>query len=104
MITRQEYMDGKATHEQYYGQFVTDALKRAVTDRFGIETLVNSTDPHFNDIPLGQWDAFSQTMPFLVSMRKVFEAQGNRGWSLATVVCLAKEAARQVKQEHIAGN
>ena len=91
-IERKEYMDGKATHREYYAQFVTDTTKAQVVNHFGVEKLVrHSDDPHLNGIPLHFWDML-YTMPETVAqMRRVGEA-----YAPSTCVCIFKEAARQI--------
>lgn len=104
MITRKEYMastTGKsdeertALHRAYYAQFVTDAVKRLVVLHIGAERIANSTDPHFNDIPLAHWDALNGLMHMHCAQ---VAAKVEGGWSLATAVCVAKEAAKQIKE------
>jgi len=56
MITRKEYMDKEYTHEEYYGQFVNDAIIKIVGDSIGVDRIKASTDKHLNDIPLKEWD------------------------------------------------
>lgn len=56
MITRTEYLEGKATHLEYYAQFVTQEVKYAVDQQIGRDAILKSNDPHFNDIPLVKWD------------------------------------------------
>ena len=97
MITRQDYMDKKATHRQYYGQFVTDAIKAGVARRFR-DAIMESQDPHFNDIPLKQWD--SMAVLYKNHITAVNNDIGNgRVFSLCDGVCMLKEAARQIKEQ-----
>lgn len=51
-FTRKQYMEGEVNHDDYYGQFVTDGVIRLLDQ----DRVKNSTDPHFNDIPLLHWD------------------------------------------------
>lgn len=94
MITRQDYMNKKATHREFYGQFVTPAIIDTVIDYIGKDKLVASTDKHFNDISLSQWDAMHQWLPAYYA-RAMKEAGSTIGVSLSNTVCVAKEAARQ---------
>ena len=94
MITRKEYMSGAATHADYYGQFVTERTRQAVAAAIGADKIRNSTDPHFNDIPLHLWDRLTTSLP-AVSIRSV----GDDYPTLAGLVCVAKEAARQIKED-----
>ena len=51
MITHKEYMANSAElHHAYYLQFATEATKRFVLERIGMDKLLRSTCPHPNDI------------------------------------------------------
>ena len=89
-------MDREITHEQYYGQFVTKEIKEAIIRRIGKGAILMSNDPHFNDIELGIWD--NVLTPVSPSIRKAIKAAGDQ-FSLSSLVCIAKEAARQIKEE-----
>ena len=106
---RQDYMSGKCTHREYYGQFVTDSLKSQVASVMGLEYIQKSTDKYFNDKPcsrptmssgiLGEYwdDAAALASPFLD--HKIRMADG--GVSLADRVCAVKEAANQLREEYL---
>jgi hypothetical protein len=102
MYTRKDYMDHKVTHEQYHAQFVTDEVRRIVSTRIGLDRIRASTDPHFNDIPLVEWDAIigfddrgpSIKYPFGASAK--LKAAGDI-ISAASLISILKEAARQLK-------
>lgn len=83
-FTREQYLNKECTHSTYYGQFVTNYIKEVVASRVGVKTICASKDEHFNDIPLGIWD----NLPIYTS------------GSLSDKVCIAKEAARQIKEEN----
>jgi hypothetical protein len=94
MVTRQDYMSGKATHEEYYSQFVTPEIKGIVLHTVGLKTLLKSTDEHLNDIPIKIWD--NMYFPFnMAEMNKVGDYL-----TLAGKVCILKEAARQLIEEN----
>jgi hypothetical protein len=97
MFTRKDYLDGKVTHRQYYGQFVTEAVKTHVGERIGEDKIKLSQDEHMNDIPLSLWFMWTPTIQTLCS-RAVCKVDpcGLCAW---TFVCIMKEAARQIKQE-----
>jgi hypothetical protein len=95
MITRTQYLNGEATHDAYYGQFVTDAVVGLVRRWIGEKRIRASTDPNFNDIPLAQWDALHTDVISLCGAA-IREAQGH-GASLSDCVCIAKAAARKIK-------
>ena len=98
--TRDEYMkdsqtDGPAAHRRYFGQFVTNGTKHRVLSHIGLERLMQSTDPHLNDIPLALWDRLTPQLPGSGGFAKAGDY-----YTLANGVCLAKEAARQIVEEH----
>ena len=95
MITRKEYMAGDATHEEYYSQFVDGALLREVSRVIGTARIVESTDPHFNDIALADWDKAGASIP-LHTLQKLREAQPGAGVSLSDRVCIVKAAAAAI--------
>lgn len=110
VITRADYMEGRATHRQYYGQFVNDEVKHSVMYKFGLERLLASTDEHLNDLPLREWDALggfifrygeivSRPATFYPIDGKLLKEAGE-GYSPAVAVCVFKEAARQIIEEH----
>ena len=93
IYTRKDYMTNKCTHAEYYGQLVTQGMKEHVA-RAIPQALAKSTDPHFNDISLTTWDRLGM----VYSLRDEFKALGDIK-SDAGMVCVLKEAARQVKEE-----
>lgn len=100
MLTRNEYMaNSQNLHRTYYAQFVTPGIFHMVERRFTAERLVNCSDQlWFNTIPLNQWD---QLMPCVGMMvNRVLMRELGEGWSLGTSVCILKEAARQVVENH----
>jgi len=88
-ITRKDYMKGKATHDEYYAQFVTPYIKKVVVASVGVKAIKSSIDPHFNDIGLIVWDRLA---PFIRQSIGYTSA-------LSDCVCVAKQAAKQFKQE-----
>lgn len=96
--TRKQYMAGECTHEQYYGQFVTPAVIQTVLQKIDEAQIKRSTDPAFNDIPLYKWDWLHSHIGTLVG-RALMEANGGIGYSLSDTVCVAKAAARMIKEE-----
>ena len=93
VYTRKDYMSDKCTHEEYYGQLVTQGMKDHVV-RAIPQALAKSTDPVFNDIPLSTWDRLGM----VYNLRDEFKALGDIK-STAGMVCVLKEAARQVKED-----
>lgn len=94
MITRKDYLDGNATHREYYAQFVNERTIAFVVRMIGADDIKASTDAHMNDIALARWDRIAgPSLP----MAATFKAAGDTS-SLCGLVCVAKEAARQFKE------
>lgn len=99
-MTRAEYIDGyhggeegAKLHREYYGQFVTDRVKRCVLQTIGQADLVASKDEHMNDIPLKRWDA---VMPLVhADIAAKMRLLGDYPTPAGTV-CIVKEAAKQI--------
>ena len=93
-FTRKDYMTDKCTHEEYYGQLVTQGMKDHIALAIP-QSLAKSTDPHLNDIPLSAWDQIG----FMYNgLGHEFKKLGDF-ISKAGLTCVLKEAARQVKEE-----
>lgn len=79
----------KVLHREYYGQYVTPALRAALRQRALYAQCKRSKDPHFNDTTsLRRWSQ----MVYMVTHHP-----GVLSWSDA--VCVLKEAMRQVLDE-----
>lgn len=97
MISRQDYIDGKFTHREYYGQFVNDTIKARLLNYISKNQLLESKDPHFNDIPLWMWDRIDNNYLGLTQAMRIAGDYITK----AGFVCIFKEAARQiVESEH----
>ena len=84
-------------HREYYAQFVGPLILGAVSARIGVERIMQTSDPHINEIPLYLWDRLHPFIRVHCIERTV--ALGNsRTWSLSDSVCVAKEAARILKE------
>jgi len=102
MYTRKDYINGLCTHEQYYSQFVNDGVLRVVAQEIGIERIKEAykTDKHLNNISLYVWDRVG----LCINPEKKFLELGDSK-SLAGLVCIVKEAARQlIKKEGVYEN
>jgi glutamyl-tRNA reductase len=91
--TRQDYMDKKISHRDYYGQFVNTATVRAIEHLK--KEILESTDEYLNDIPLRKWDSLSYQMTTIARENLI---KANEGGSIATGVCIAKASARALKE------
>jgi len=105
---RKDYMDGKCSHDVYYRQFVNDSIVEFVRERIGEDVIRASTDPHLNDIKMIKWDALNQGIinridkKFFKKCNNVTYSEEDRNcflWSLSSAVCIAKQAARIIKNE-----
>lgn len=106
MITRKQYMENSChsvaataderskAHREYYAQFVNDAIFQRVYVGIGLDALMASKDPHFNDIPLAKWDRLVNGLPVAQKMREAGDYL-----TLGNGVCILKEAARQIKEK-----
>jgi hypothetical protein len=98
MITRQDYVNQKATHREYYGQFVSAGVKSWVLQTFTKQELMQSTDPNLNDLPIDRWDrVIPSPVPFTLVSRMTMVGDYA---TLGGLVCIAKEAARQIIEEN----
>jgi hypothetical protein len=108
VMTREQYMapckgltqlardiEAAARHRTYYGQFVTPATIQRVVVCIGRDRILSSTDPHFNDIPLHLWDHLVPALPGSGQF-----AEAGDTYTLGGGVCLAKEAARQWREQY----
>ena len=100
MITRKQYLANSELHHEYYSQFVTPAILKAVHLKLK-DQIKNSTDPHFNDIPLRDWDHLTLNMRLTmnVPLREKMEECGDF-YTLAGGVCILKAAATRLKKEY----
>lgn len=106
LIPRADYMAGKVTHRQYYAQFVTPYVTQAVLRAIGRDTIIKSTNEHFNDIQLYRWDAIIGWSDFgrvpvalNLGCGKMLRECGD-SVSASTLICIMKEAAQQIKEAH----
>ena len=98
-IQRKDYLDGKATHEEYYGQFVNETVKNKVAGYFGMDRLRGSKDEHLNDIPLKEWDMCG--LP-LGNWKEQFAEVGDYP-TKAGIVCILKRSAHEMVNIKIKG-
>jgi len=99
MVTRKDYMDGKATFAEYYRD-VNAGLSpphRMRDEAFlqRVEAALADGDEHLNTIPLAVWDGMAQGLE--TTYRPRFKARGDQ-WSMAGMVCAMKQAARDAVQ------
>lgn len=92
MKTRSQYITGEISHDEYYSQFVTPGVIERVKSRIGEKKIKQSSDPHFNDIPLNSWDVIG--VPADVVTKCGLAGDSN---TLSFQVCVNKAAARIIK-------
>lgn len=95
MKTRQDYLDGKCTHEEYYAQFVTPAHKSNLTSYIGSKHIKQSKEAAFNDIPLKNWDS----LPKVLGVNEKMKQAGDY-LTMSGHVCVYKEADRQMRENN----
>lgn len=107
IITRDERMERRCTHEEWWQQFVTESTIRYVRDSIGLSRIVASIDEHLNDIPLADWDRLTISQHFDRMDTKAWkDAHGiprdnpRFPWSLSDTVCVAKCAARMIQERY----
>jgi hypothetical protein len=95
MFTRKQYLDSECSHFDYYSQFVGAYVFAELALGISRERLMQSTDPHFNDIPLRQWDQIGVRLlnyrNFTSALKSAQEVP-----ALCAAVCVLKTAARMV--------
>lgn len=97
MITREEYMkDSAKLHNAYWEQFVTPEVIALVNRNISTAEIKSSEDKYFNDIKLVRWDSlYYQGLPQLTLKLRQQAKEDN---SLGASVCIAKAAARIIKE------
>lgn len=95
MYTRQQYLNKKCTHREYYKQFVDNAVLKVVEQRFTLDRLRRAyeEDENFNTIHLMYWDNLTRGLLYNWNVLDVMDKTGET-YSLSTGVCILKAAAR----------
>lgn len=94
MIHYDEYVKDAATlHRKYYAQFVTEFTRRQVEMTIGVDDIKASTAKYMNDIPIQRWQHLAGMLHLARKPKELGEVD-----SLAVRVCVAKEAAQQIKE------
>lgn len=100
-FTRKDYLNKTVTHAEYYEQFVSPGLKNLIRLRIGFERIKNSKDPHFNDIPLKEWDNLQCSVRSYAESALRIANGPAAGVSLSDYVCVAKAAAKMIRDEKL---
>ena len=103
MHTRNQYLNGQCSYNQYYDQFVTEQLKNAVSRNFTADKLAKAydKDEYLNSIPLQEWDKLAYYCESS-NMRKMYASCGEYVTN-AVAVCTLKQAAKHVVYEFLKG-
>jgi len=94
-MNRKEYLGGKISHRDYYGSIVNECGISFSKDDGIVLLAKKSNDKHYNNIPLGIWDAMAINNREMLSV--AFRKHGD-SYSLAGGVCVYKEAVRQATE------
>ena len=104
VITRAQYLaDPNTLHQAFYAQFVTRYILDYVGRWIGRDAILQSTDEAFNDIPLEKFDKLNFAIREGIDhnlWRAAMEwpSQHTLPWALSDGVCIAKAAARIIKE------
>ena len=90
--SRADYMNDLISHDDFYAQFVSSSTIENVKRFIGIDNIKASTCEHFNDIPLKNWDRLPK-----ICSKELLDLCGET-YTMATHVCIMKNAARQIKK------
>lgn len=94
MITRQDYLEGRATHEQYYGEICADYYPHFdIPFVESVALALERGDEHLNSIPLVRWDARCPR-PVPAALAAKFRERGDYA-TAAGLVCVMKFCARR---------
>ena len=97
-FTRYDYLSQQCTHAEYFGQFDSSAVRRAILRVIPMSDLMASRDPYMNDIKLSRWDNIRLDGE---ALRKLTIANGHAGvshyvYAQSDIVCLTKEVAKRI--------
>lgn len=93
MYTREEYIKGVCTHQEYYAQLVDSSTKGLIMSTFSLSEL-RSAGKNFSGIPLKHWVRMANCFDEVIINRKM-KPLGDYP-TQAGKVCILKEAARQL--------
>lgn len=98
MYARSQYLGREVSHEDYYRQFCHSGVVGLVKSVIGEAAILSSQDKQFNDIPLAKWDRlFSAIVGMCGRSHKIADPGG---MSLSDAVCIAKQAAQIIREQH----
>ena len=103
-FTRYDYLSKQCTHAEYFGQFGSPAVRRAILRVIPMSDLMASRDPHMNDIKLSRWDNIrldGEALRKLTIANGHADASGHYVYAQSDIVCLAKEVAKRMVIEQL---
>lgn len=120
MITREDYMkDSSNLHRAFYAQFVNDGVKQRILNKWTVKQLkkAHQEDEHFNNLPMKVWDLMGgfvwrvirgeqiatmqpRTAADILPVNATLLKEAGEGVSNSTMVCVYKEAAREIIEEN----
>lgn len=95
MFTRNQYMAGEVSFQDYYSQFVTEPIKHGAESYGLVEKSRQSKDKWLNDVPLKLWDQFGERWVKTVVNKKLI-AETGEGLAPSTLVCIGKVAVANI--------
>lgn len=109
MFNRKQYMANECSHDEYYSQFVNQGILQTVRSVIGTDRIAKSKDKHFSDIPLYEWDMLHNRIIMQIDVN-LFKELNNATYaaeyrdsfiiSLSDTVCIAKQAAKIIRESN----
>lgn len=99
IITRDDYMGGRKSFAEYYGQFANDKVQELVMAEFSMEELNSSDDPYLNHLNLARWNGLARILQNNFTYFVEDELRPHVVRSQASMVCILKAAASRVRAE-----
>ena len=92
-LTRDDYMSGKCTHQEYYESVAKTARLKLPVDMLSrVKVALDAGDEHLNTIPLGDWDGLTNV--YSGALAYAFKKHGD-SLSLAGGCCAFKALAKR---------
>ena len=98
-FTRNDYMSNRCSHAEYYGQFDSPMVRRAILNVIPMSDLMTSTDPYMNDIKLSRWDSIRLPKETRCKLSVANGSETSIFYSQSDIVCLTKAIASRMIAE-----
>jgi hypothetical protein len=98
MFTRQQYLNGECSHQEYYVQYVNRQVWHLIANAFPVDKLraAHAVDKNFHTIELSYWDQLACFIqPNLDLLNKLGESD-----TLSWRVCVLKHCAKEFLNAH----